>query len=198
MSTTWTYPASRGFRLEEEAALKELMEGLSVTDASSRRVPVEVWWDLPQREQRKVTYPGIVLAYIGIQPRRDEEHRGYLIPSGVEADTGNLIDGVLEQFPIPVYLRYQISVLSRSNMQDVLLLQQMQRVLPWRFGQLTTASGTVRRLDVLDMARPADRLTGDGQREFRKVWTIQISSEVATDTFAAIRARTVNVTVTPE
>lgn len=191
------YPPYKGFRLEEEAALHTYLKGLTTTDANGRSVPVQVWWTLPQREQREVTYPAIVLAYLGIERRTNEEHRGYLLTSGVESDTGNLLDGVMEQYPIPVYLRYQVTTLTRSNMQDVLLLQQLMRLLPFRFGQLTTAAGTVRRLDVLDTARPADRLTSDGQREFRKIWTIQISAEVNTDTFAAVRARYVNLTLTP-
>lgn len=197
-----SFPASLGFRLEEETALKAKLSGLTVPNANGAPIKVDVWWTLPQRELRTVTYPYIILSYLGVALRREEEHRGYALVTGFEADTGNELPvgstGVLEQYPIPVYLRYQVAVASRSNVHDVLLLQRLLQpdMLPERFGYLNCPAGIVRRLDVVDTARPADTLTGDKQRLFRKIWTIQVSSELTSPVDIAVFASTVNVTVT--
>ncbi len=199
------WPAPLGFRREEEAALKLALQNAEITvpNANGVTLPVKVWWRDPQREQREVSYPYILLDYLGTVFRRDEEERGVNLITYYQADSANPIPtepgqiGLTNQYPIPVYLRYQVTVNSRTNVHDVLLEQRLLQpdLFPPRFGQLTCPSGTVRRLDVLGMASPSDGLVSN-QRLFRKAWTIQISSELLNQTDVVAAATTVDVSIT--
>jgi hypothetical protein len=184
-STTGTvdtvFPPYRGMEYEESEALKIALSWLTVPDARGNTQKVKVWFRLPERELREVTYPNIIIDYIGMIPRRNEEHRGY-VPFYYEQNTANeLAQGTsaMSIFPLPCYLQYQITTETRDNQQSVMINDiLLTSVLPIRYGQLTMLTGTVRRLDVLAFQQPADSLDKDGKRLFRRVWTINISSEV--------------------
>jgi hypothetical protein len=178
---TTVYPPYRGMEYEESEALKRVLGQFVVQDARGRSIKVKTWFRDPEREEREVTYPHILIDFLRMRERSDESHRGY-VPFYFEPNTANLLPSenvAFAQFPVPVSLQYQVTTSARVNQHDVMINDLlMTSVLPLRFGQLTMLDGTVRRLDVLQARQDASSLDSDNKRLFRKVWTIEISAEV--------------------
>jgi hypothetical protein len=101
-------------------------------------------------------------------------------------------------FPIPVNIDYQITTYSRQPRHDrELLAQLLYTRLPLRFGTLDTgtndATGTTRRLDVLDVSKRD--VTEQGKRLFVNAFTVRVSSEIAPETYNKMyKALHLNVT----
>ncbi len=177
---TVTYPAYRGLRLEEDFGLETLLSGIVLPDARGLPVPVPVRFREPTREKAPATPPYIIIDPLGTRRDPEREHRGWSVPFTFEPYTNNFLPdkGAIGEFPIPIILTYQIMTVTRNNQHDVILTDMLiSTQLPFRFGSLTCPSGTVRRLDIISGPSDQSRLAGD-RREFRKVWTIEVSAEI--------------------
>lgn len=173
-----TYPDYLGLRFEEEVALKTLLTGITVPDASGRAIPVKVWYRLPDRELRTITYPYLMIDFLGMRRDPSREHRGYMKWATNAYDDNATAEPSWSNWPIPMVLTFQVATASRSNQHDVIINDILSTsMLPWRFGQLNCPSGVNRRLDVLSMS-PADSLDENGKRLFRKMWTIEVDAEI--------------------
>lgn len=173
---------SAPFLIAEDNALKALMRGLAVPTGDTTS-PVGVWFRLPEAEERTVTYPYITIDLVDIAEETDRAHRGLIrapyVPHGYEPAS----DGYQIEFPIPVALYYEITTHTRSAWHDRYLQSEiLTSRLPFRHGSLTIPTeeagvNTVRRLDLLGIDQD-DGLDINRKREFRKVYSILVSSEL--------------------
>ena len=195
---TTAYPEYRGLRFEEDIALEDMLSGVTVPKPGGGTLKVAVIYRDPEREEVKTTYPYFLIDFIGIFPRRNEEARGIVI-FGTEAYTGNYLpdtERIMGEFPIPITLRYQVTVTSRIQQHDVILNDMCATTFfPIRYGQLNTRSGTVRRLDFEGMSS-ADMISAStNQRLYRKAWSIAISAEIVPAQISSVEATEVDLTV---
>jgi hypothetical protein len=169
------------FLLSEDKALRELVQGLTVTDQKAENVgvrrPVGVWFGQPDQEVRNQNYPYITIQMIDVARDVAREMRGqtsaeYLRNDSVDSDAPFTVGR-----PIPVNIDYQITTYARHPRHDRELLSQvLYNRLPFRFGTLNCDDNTVRRLDVLDVTKRD--VTEQAKRLFVNVVTVRVSSEI--------------------
>jgi hypothetical protein len=169
------------FLLSEDKALRELLQGVTVTDqkAEGASTPrqVGVWFGQPDQELRTQSYPYITIDMIDVVRDFQREMRGktsaeYLKPDSVAE--GELWETDL---PIPVNIDYQVTTYARHPQHDrQLLAEVVYSKLPMRFGTLKVDDTTVRRLDVLSVTKRD--VTEQAKRLFSTAITVRISSEI--------------------
>jgi hypothetical protein len=169
--------------LSEDAALKELLKGIVVTDqranAEGENRPVKVWFGMPDQELRDQTYPYITIDMIDVAEDRARATRGFLDGTYDSAylRPSNATAGLKIDTPIPIYIDYQITTYARNPRHDRQILSDLLFTrLPLRFGALLPADDTVRRLDVLDVAK-RDTVE-QAKRLFINAITVRVSSEM--------------------
>jgi hypothetical protein len=178
------------FLLSEDEALRKQIQGITVHDQRSTEddVPrqVGVFFGQPDQELRAQIYPYITLDMIDIQRDTSREMRGritgtveqfgYLGPTE-ESDLGWDID-----LPIPVNIDYQITSFARQPRHDRELLSQLLHTkLPFRYGQLFLDDNTVRRLEVLDVAKRDS--VEQAKRLFINAVTVRVTSEIVQEAY---------------
>ena len=187
------------FLLDEDEAIRNLLTDMVVTDQKSvtqagPQRKVGVWFGQPDQEIRGQSYPYITIDMIDISEDIPRAQRGkvnpvyYADPETIGTDT--TWDPTLHakdmDFPVPVNIDYQITTYARQPRHDrEILAQLLYTKIPLRFGVLltgpNTASGTHRRLDVLDVSKRD--ITEQGKRLFVNAITVRVSSEIAPSTF---------------
>jgi len=180
------------FIINEDEALKTLLQGITVSDGGNAARPVAVYYGQPDKDIRQQSYPYITLDLVGVREDTERAHRGWVdLTYTPEGTTPNLNqDGSINQqvnFPIPVDLIYQVSTWSRQPRHDRQIMAKLFAPgrLPFRFGQLPIPQdGTNRRLDMLGFSK-RDTTEG-GKRLFSNVYNIRISSELFVDQFTAV------------
>ena len=176
------------FIINEDAALKTLLQGITVSDAGNSARPVPVYYGQPDKEIRAQTYPYITIDLIGVKEDTERAHRGYVpmtyVPEGLtgwtDPTSGKLISDT--NFPIPVDLFYQIVTYARQPRHDrqIIATLALQGRLPFRFGQLhIPEDNTDRRLDMLGFSKRDT--TESGKRLFSNIYNIRISAELFPD-----------------
>ena len=170
------------FILNEDAALKTLLQGLTVSDSGNPERPVGVFYGQPDIQIRQQAYPYITIDLVGITEEVDRAHRGY--PNGL-GYTPEGIDPELSyatSWPIPVMLYYQVTTYARQPRHDRQLIGKLYGAdrLPFRFGTLyIPEDGTTRRLDNLGFVK-RDMTEGD-KRLFSNVYNLGVSAEILPD-----------------
>lgn len=198
------------FLLSEDEAIRNLLKDMVVTDQKATGTEtlrkVGVWFGQPDQELTAQKYPYITIDMIDVAEDFARSMRGRVQPAYI-ADPAT-IDGDAAfdsetqgwdiHFPIPVNIDYQITTYSRQPRHDrELLAQLLYTRLPLRFGTLDTgtndATGTTRRLDVLDVSKRD--VTEQGKRLFVNAFTVRVSSEIAPETYNKMyKALQLNVT----
>jgi hypothetical protein len=195
------------FLLAEDEALRNLLKGMTVTDqkaaseAETART-VGVWFGQPDQELRDQKYPYITIDMVDVAEDFSRAMRGKVRPAyypnptnmvqGVQAVQGvqgvqrvswdDDLHGWTMDFPIPVNIDYQITTYSRQPRHDrQILAQLLYTKIPMRFAVLQPTDNTVRRLDVLDIAKRD--VSENGKRLFVNAITVRVSSEIASETF---------------
>ena len=177
------------FMLTEDKALRQLMQGLTVMDQKSENEEaprtVGVWFGQPDQELRNQNYPYITIDLIDVSRDQSREMRGKVNASYLE-EAAKLKAGIAPEIeledweidtPIPVNIDYQITTYSRHPRHDrELLAKVLYDRLPFRFGTLNCEDNTVRRLDVLDVAKRD--ITEQAKRLFVNSITVRVSSEI--------------------
>ena len=174
------------FIINEDEALKTLLQGITVSDGGNSLRNVAVYYGQPDKDLRQQSYPYITLDLVGVREDTERAHRGVVnLAYAPEGYTPNLnTDGSINQpidFPIPVDLIYQVSTWSRQPRHDRQIMAKLFAPgrLPFRFGQLPVPQdGTNRRLDMLGFSK-RDTTEG-GKRLFSNVYNIRISAELFT------------------
>lgn len=180
------------FLIAEDEALKEVLKGMTVSDDKNSARNVEVRFGQPDLEVAQQTFPFVTIDMIDISEARERVMNAagvkpwYMAPDTLESD-GIVYDDWDMPLPIPVNLDYQITSFARQPRHDRQILAQILGTrLPFRFGSLVckeieTSSGnwdaTVRRLDMLGMTK-RDTVES-GKRMFMNVFTVRVSSEIA-------------------
>jgi hypothetical protein len=195
------------FLLNEDAALKTLIQGITVADAGNSARPVPVYYGQPDKEIRQQSYPYITLEIVGIKEDFERAHRGYVpmtyVPEGLtgyaDPTSGKLISDT--SFPIPVDIFYQVTTWSRQPRHDRQLIAALfaQGRLPFRFGQLhIPEDNTLRRLDMLGFSKRDT--TESGKRLFSNVYNIRVSAELFPDIINQVYQvlSEPNITYTPQ
>jgi hypothetical protein len=176
------------FVINEDAALKTLLQGITVSDAGNSARPVPVYYGQPDKEIRAQTYPYITIDLVGIKEDTERAHRGFVpttyVPENltgwVDSTSGELISSI--NFPIPVDLFYQVVTYARQPRHDRQIIAALtsQGRLPFRFGQLhIPEDNTDRRLDMLGFSKRDT--TESGKRLFSNIYNIRISAELFPD-----------------
>jgi hypothetical protein len=167
------------FILNEDAALKTLLSGITVSDAGNNARPVGVFYGQPDLQIRQQSYPYITIDLIGISEAKERTHSGITqityLPEGVDPNISHEPISI----PIPVNLDYQVTTFARQPRHDRQIMAALfqQGRLPLRFGQLLVPEDTtVRRLDMLGFSKRD--ITEQDKRLFSNVYSIQISSEL--------------------
>jgi hypothetical protein len=189
------------FLINEDAALKTMLQGITVADAGSSARPVAVYYGQPDKEIRQQTYPYITIDLISVREDTARMHQGAVrltyIPEGLGVTA---VDGRINKitnFPIPVDLYYQVSTWARQPRHDRQIAAALFSAdrLPFRFGQLDIPEdGTVRRLDMLGFSK-RDTTEG-GKRLFSNVYNIKISAELFPELLAQVYTVTQDPTIT--
>jgi|JI10StandDraft_1071094.scaffolds.fasta_scaffold51486_6 hypothetical protein len=158
---------NEGWILDEDRALRDLLDDITVSDTGKGSRRVGVWFGHPDQEMRQQTYPYITLNLIDISLERDRAERGYgevpdfwreslssSITEDIEFTSDTSIPIVMHQ-PIPVRLTYQITTWARNPRHDRQILNYLLRygITPLQAGGLRVSDGTVRRLDTLSFQK---------------------------------------------
>jgi len=167
------------FIINEDKAIKAMLGGITVSDSGNPTRPVGVWFGQPDLEIRAQSYPYITIDFLGYNEDFARNHRGELqmpyFPEGVDTS-----EQYMTEFPIPVYLDYQITTWARQPRHDRQLMAVMavgQRI-PLRYGLLVVPEdNTVRRLDFLGFAKK-DTTDENGKRLFSNEYTVRVSAEI--------------------
>jgi hypothetical protein len=189
-----------GYISREDEALKR---HLSVIRAHDTNRPdgfaVPVYFRTPEDEQRRQTYPYIVIDMLNLARDPGREHRGVWTINGANGyyPVGTPTDGAIARtdMPIPMVVTYQVSAVSRFYQHDrEMTVQLMYGPLEPRFGALdmgdvvgpddelrVTDDNSSRRLDILSGPTESPIRDGDRKRLFRTVWTVGMSSEMLLD-----------------
>lgn len=177
-------PPFLGLYTEEDMGLKTLLQGVKVSDlnAPEETRPVPVWFHNPEREERRITYPNIVINFTGERVAHEREHRGWVpikykylqdVPFPIEPfQSYPSID-----YPIPMDFDYTVTASARINQHISQISGHliMSKLHP-RFAQMTCPGGTVRRITVLGVTR-TNGMESD-KRLFRQIYQLRISTEV--------------------
>jgi hypothetical protein len=191
-------PPFLGLYTEEDMGLKTLLEGLYVSDLNapneSRRVPV--WFHNPEREERRITYPNIVINFTGERVAHEREHRGwvqigykYLQDIPFPLGPGQALPSI--DYPLPMDFDYTVTASARIN-QHISQISghlAMSKLHP-RFAQMNCPGGTVRRITVLGTTR-TNSMEAD-KRLFRQIYQLRISTEIE-DIVGALGSRVAEV-----
>jgi hypothetical protein len=170
------------FLLSEDAALRSWLDGLVVSDQTSEDAGMDrsvgVWFGQPDQEVRYQKFPFITIDMIDISRDPAREMRGKVSPDYLAPD--NLDDNKNWEIhlPIPVNIDYQVTIYTRHPRHDRQLLSQiLSEKIPFRFGQVDLDDGTVRRLELLGIAK-RDNSSEQAKRIFVNVLTVRITSEL--------------------
>lgn len=159
---------NEGWILDEDRALRDLMDDIYVSDDKRERRKVGVWFGHPDKEIRDQRYPYITIDLVDIAEELDRAERGYYeysldegpLPrfcSGLDyadpSDTKTAAVGL--DVPIPIRLTYSVNTWARNPRHDRQILQNLLQRGITRFqrSSLPVSDGTVRRLDVLDVVK---------------------------------------------
>jgi len=197
-------PPFLGLYLEEDMGLKQLLQGVTVVDLNTSPDtprPVPVWFHNPEREERRITYPNIVINFLGEQVAHEREHRGW-VPVGyrylqnIPFDISKDAAPPSMEYPIPMDFDYTVTVSARINQHISQISSTLvQGRLHPRFAQMTCPGGTVRRITVLGTTR-TNSMEVD-KRLFRQIYRLRVTTEVeATVTTLGSRVRNIILSVT--
>lgn len=190
------------FLLDEDKALRELLQGLVVhdqkADGSDTPRPVGVWFGQPDQELRNQVYPYITIDMVAISRDPQREMRGlttaeYLTPDNLPEGMGWEVE-----LPIPVNVDYQITTFARHPRHDrELLAQVLYEKLQLRFAQLNIGPNTVHRLEVLGVAKRDS--TEQAKRLFTNAITVRVATEISQGIYSQYyKVQEIAQTVTPQ
>jgi hypothetical protein len=198
------------FILSEDEALRNLLKGMTVSDNKDSNRPVGVWFGQPDMETREQAYPYITIDLIDVS----EATERVMVAEGVSPWYYGPImtvppenDDWAMPYPVPLNLDYQVTTFARDPRHDRQIIGQLVgNRLPFRFGSLTveefsetvgedtTVNCTVRRLDMLGVAK-RDTVEA-GKRMFMNMITVRVSSEVPVPMLAKYYSKVQQVEIT--
>lgn len=196
-----------GFLLAEDEAVKLRFSNLTVNDDRNNARPVKVFFRYPDGDTER-EYPFITIDLLDIVEARNRQHSDVTLYTGLD----NTHPNVIKYWPntssasvpalsgndfyrttefVAIDLMYQVATYTRSALHDRQLTAQMlSTVVPFRYNSIGIGiDGTSRRFDLLDWSS-ADMLdpeAGYRKRIFRKIYTLQMSSELPTSALIGLK-----------
>lgn len=189
------------FLLSEDEALKEYLRNVvRVSDTGDGSRPVPVYFGMPEKELRSLTYPSIIVELIDIAEATERVHNGQAHLTYRPEGFPVLATGEAQRhaLPQPFDLTYQITTLARHPRHDRQMLATLH-VGPLSVrgsGIAVEDDKTIRRLDRIGFAK-RDTVDGDSKRVFRNVFTYRMSSELWPAQAAAITRTVERVFINP-
>lgn len=190
------------FIFNEDMALKNKLQGLSVIDANAPQGrEVKVRFRLPEDELATMTYPCIIIEHLPLSfaPERQSRAEFFQLPYAPEGlpiwwdQNATSFDPngspYYSYFPIAVNLDYRITIYCRKmseHLQPLLTALAMQPYLPFQFGFLKVPQdGTIRNMFLMEGPVIEYGKDGDGKRLFRASYMVRVMSEVIPEIFNA-------------
>ncbi len=196
-----------GFLFAEDEAIKVRFSNLTVSDDRNQQRPVQVFFRYPEGETER-QYPFITIELIDIVHAKNRQHSELDLDTHRAGRPNNLdywpstssasspsIDADFDFYKTteftPIDLLYQVSTFTRSAIHDRQITSQLLTgVVPFRYSSIMIpADGTSRRLDLLDWvtADLLDPEAGYRKRIFRKIYTLQMTSEIPTSALTGLK-----------
>lgn len=185
--------------LNEDAALKAKLSGITVTDGKTPAgtLTVGCWYGQPDLEVREQAYPYITIDLIDIREATDRAMRNHVslpyVPDGDPIPaTGTK---VYYDYPIPYDLDYQVRVWSRHPRHDRAIVAELLRNrLPSRYGTLyIPEDDTLRSMFMLGLVKRD--ITEQQRRLFSTVLNVRVFTEL-TQSAATTAHTALGVTLT--
>jgi len=170
------------FILAEDAAIKNHLSGMIVSDEKSANRPVKVWFGYPDIEVTTQTYPYIIIELIDVRAAKERQNSGRMYDTD-NRGTVAAVQGVVYGYnmPLPYDLSYQLTSYSRHPRHDRAIMFQMQQKFPSQYGSLSVPNDlgteTAKRHMFLDGFLKRDMIE-DGRRLFRNAYTVRVVSEM--------------------
>lgn len=176
----------KGWLIAEDDALKTYLQDILVTDDTSGPTgrKVEVWFRLPEQEQRERTYPNIVIDLIDIREAHERTHVNHIKVSTMKYSPPDPLPAaqsgltITADRPVPVDLIYQVMSVTRSARHDRQLQAALWRKFPGKWGALFVPNDNTARTMQLQGRAHAYETDEYGKRTFRTMWTVSVASEL--------------------
>jgi hypothetical protein len=174
------------FILREDEALKELFQGIEVSDGKSTHRPVTVRFTLPDIEIGSMQFPLITIDLIDIVQSKERQTSGFMY----DTDLGGAVvatDNRTYMYEIPTMwdLYYQITTYARHPLHDRALLNAVLKYkTPGKYGHLPipNADKSVYEYRHMFVESFVKRDTiDDGRRLYRNTITVRVMSEMTQD-----------------
>lgn len=181
---------------EEDQLLKEKLSHFVVTDAKAPAGrPVKVWYRYPELEQRDVQrsevweslYPFVTIDLIDVAEALDRAERGGQVRPTVQAYRPPDWNSVaapgrvhVSEWPVAMNIDYQITTWARNIQHDRQLMRQVWALFPGRYGYIGGKETPYVRpitAQLMNMT-PGDRIDEFGKRQFRKMYSLRVFSEL--------------------
>lgn len=181
------------FLLEEDAALKASLSGITVTDEKNANRPVNVWFGYPDVEIRTQDFPFITIDLISMRNATERQSSGEIYDSNFRGTIAP-VNGVFYKYEIPVAydLIYQITSYSRHPRHDRAIIFQLNQKFPAMRGHLAVpnalGTSTAYRHMFLESFYKQDSAEGQNgnKRLLRNIYTVRVVSEMTPNTAAAV------------
>ena len=197
------------FILAEDAALKALLSGLTVTDekagGTSTPRPVQVWFGTPDVELRDQKFPFITIDLMDIRLAPERQQSGVIYDrDNAGTVVGNNTTVYNYEYPMTYDLVYQISTFARHPRHDRALMSELiQKRLPSKYGKLGIVSDsgveTTYRHMFLDEFLKRDTVE-EGRRLLHNIFIVRVVSELthydATQATKLVQQVNINPTTT--
>ena len=170
------------FILAEDAALKNYLTGLIVSDEKNASRPVQVWFGFPDIEIRTQIYPYMTIELIDIRAAKERQSNGMMYDTDNRGTVAPEA-GVAYRYsiPLPYDLSYQVTSYARHPRHDRSILFQLQNKFPSQYGTLEVRNElnteTAYRHMFLDGFIKRDMIE-EGRRLFRNTFTVRVVSEM--------------------
>lgn len=186
------------FILGEDVALKEILQGVTVSDDAQNPRPVRVWYGYPDVEVRDQSFPFITIDLIDILEGKERQTYGYLTDTDY-LGTQTPEPGSLYTYTIPIAfdLVYQITTYARHPRHDRAIINQLLTRFPSKYGHIEVpvdnGQYSTSRHMFLDGFVKRDAVEGEtgNRRLLRNVYTVRILSELSPYQADMVRERMV-------
>lgn len=177
---------NKGWLIAEDDALKKYLLGLVVQDSSAgvNGRPVEVWYRMPEQEERERTYPYIVIDLIDIREAHERAMVNHIKVSTMKYSPPDPLPAeqagktVTADRPVPVDIIYQVMSVTRSARHDRQLQAHLWRKFPGKWGALYVPNDETAR--TMQLMERTSTYSNDefGKRAFRTMYTVSVASEL--------------------
>jgi hypothetical protein len=181
------------FLLEEDAALKTSLSGITVADEKNANRPVNVWFGYPDVEIRTQDFPFITIDLISMRNATERQSSGEIYDSNFQGTIAP-VNNVFYRYEIPVAydLIYQVTSYSRHPRHDRAIIFQLNQKFPAMRGHLAVpnslGTSTAYRHMFLESFYKQDSAEGENgnKRLLRNIYTVRVVSEMTPSAAAAV------------